>query len=185
MTHPLGGLTGWVKRSKIIFSEHGHVAYQIKRNHEMQQYVSKYFARRSTQPWELGRQVLFQSKLMLRFKLKGIAKCSSMVANILPADPPPLKTLNHGVKRSKFKIFRTCQVAYKIKWNNEMQQHGNKYFARRPTSPTPRSTLGMGSNGRNSTFSEHGLVAYQIKGNYELQRHGSTYFPANPPPRPW
>ena len=29
------------------FSEHGHVAYQIKWNHEMQQYGSRYFVRRS------------------------------------------------------------------------------------------------------------------------------------------
>ena len=29
------------------FSEHGHVAYQIKWNHEMQQHCSKYFVRRS------------------------------------------------------------------------------------------------------------------------------------------
>ena len=29
------------------FSEHGHVAYQIKWNHEMQQHGSKYFFRRS------------------------------------------------------------------------------------------------------------------------------------------
>ena len=35
-----------VNRSKFNFSEHGHVAYQIKCNHEMQQHCSKYFARR-------------------------------------------------------------------------------------------------------------------------------------------
>ena len=42
-----------------------------------------------------------------------------------------------------------------------MQQHGSKYFARRPT------PLRMGSIGQNSTFSEHGHVAYLIKENYE------------------
>ena len=45
-----------------------------------------------------------------------------------------------------------------------MQQHGSKYFARRPPIPP---TLGMGSVGQNSTFSEHGHVAYQIKENQE------------------
>ena len=29
--------------------------------------------------------------VMLHIKLKGITKCSSMVANILPADPSPIK----------------------------------------------------------------------------------------------
>ena len=31
---------------KFQLSEHGHVAYQVKGNHEMQQHGSKYFARR-------------------------------------------------------------------------------------------------------------------------------------------
>ena len=38
------------------FSEHGHVAYQFKGNHEMQLHGSKYFARRSLldpyDPWD-------------------------------------------------------------------------------------------------------------------------------------
>ena len=58
-----------VKRSKFNFSEHGHVAYQIKENHE----------------------------------------CSNIVANILPADPPPPPYPDPGdvVNRSKFNFFRT------------------------------------------------------------------------------
>ena len=34
------------KGQNSTFSEHGHFAYQIKGNHEMQQHSSKYFARR-------------------------------------------------------------------------------------------------------------------------------------------
>ena len=41
-----------------------------------------------------------------------------------------------------------------------MQQHGSKYFARKPP-----PTLGMGLIGQNSTFSEDGHVAYQFKRN--------------------
>ena len=51
-----------------------------------------------------------------------------------------------------------------------MQQHGSKYFARRPHPPP---TLGMGSIGQMTTFTEHGHTAYQIKGNHEMQHHGS------------
>ena len=60
-------LGGWSKRSKFNFFINGHVAYQIKGNHE----------------------------------------CSSMVANILLAEPthPPDPLI--GVKRSKFNSFRT------------------------------------------------------------------------------
>ena len=43
--HPLT-LGSGSKGVILTFSEHGHVAYQIKWNHEMQQYDSKYFARR-------------------------------------------------------------------------------------------------------------------------------------------
>ena len=56
-----------VKRSKFNFSEHGHVAYQIKENRE----------------------------------------CSNIVANILPADPPPYPDPGDVVNRSKFNFFRT------------------------------------------------------------------------------
>ena len=37
---------GGVIRSKFNFSEHGHDAYQIKGNHQMQPHCSKYFAHR-------------------------------------------------------------------------------------------------------------------------------------------
>ena len=51
----LGSLMGSIGQNST-FSEHGHVAYQIKGNHEMQQHGSKYFARRPSphQPTTLG-----------------------------------------------------------------------------------------------------------------------------------
>ena len=45
-----------------------------------------------------------------------------------------------------------------------MQQHGSKYFARRPP-PIPRS--GGGAEGQIQLFKEHDHVAYQISGNDE------------------
>ena len=42
-----------IKRSKFIFSEHGHVAYQINWNHKMKQHGSKYFAHSSPPPLPL------------------------------------------------------------------------------------------------------------------------------------
>ena len=74
------------KGQNTTFSEHDHVAYQIKGNQQMQQYGSKYFAGRPLpDPAVWGRKVkiqLFQNMIMFHIKLKGITKCSSMVANI-------------------------------------------------------------------------------------------------------
>ena len=67
-------------------------------------------------------------------------------------------------------------VAYLIKENHKMQQHGRKCFARR--SPT----LGMGSVGQNSSFSENSDVAYQIKENHEYSKHSSKFLPTIPSP---
>ena len=61
------------------FSEHGHVAYQINGNHEMQQYGRKYFARRSPCPhyprgWcQKVKIELFQNMVMLDIKFIGIS----------------------------------------------------------------------------------------------------------------
>ena len=41
---------------------------------------------------------------------------------------------------------------------SDMQQHGNKYFARNFSPPPP--TLGVGSFGQNSTFSKYMVVLY-------------------------
>ena len=38
----------------------------------------------------------------------------------------------HWDKRSKFNFSEHGHVEYKIKWNHKTQQHGSKYFARRP-----------------------------------------------------
>ena len=63
-------------------------------------------------------------------------------------------------------------VEYQIKWNHEMQQHGNKYLASRPPI------------GRNIFVSEHGHVAYQIKGNHEFSNMVSTILHADASPLP-
>ena len=73
---------GGVKMSKLTFSKHGHVAYQLKWNH----------------------------------------KCSHMVANISPADPPPPGPWGQKVK---IKLFHNIfNVAFQKE--SRMQQHGSK-----------------------------------------------------------
>ena len=52
---------------------------------------------------------------MLHIKLKGITKCSNMVANIFTAEPRP----RGGVNRSKFIFSEHGHVAYQIQGNHE------------------------------------------------------------------
>ena len=94
--------------------------------------------------------------VMLNIKLKGITKCSSMVANILPADPA--LTLGMG----------------SIGQNTTFSEHDHKGITKcismvaNILPADPALTLGMGSIGQNTTFSEHDHVAYQIKGNHQM-----------------
>ena len=68
---------------------------------------------------------------MLQIKFIGITKCSNKVANILPTAPPP----DLRAPKVKIQLFsEQCPVAYKIKWNHEIKQHGRIVL---PADPTP------------------------------------------------
>ena len=78
------------------FSEHGHVAYQFKWNHEIQQHGSKLlWSQTSPPPTTLGgwgqkvKIQLFQNMVTLHIKLESNHEFSDMVTNILPEAPPP------------------------------------------------------------------------------------------------
>ena len=122
------------KGQNSTFSEHGHVAYKIKGNHG-----SKYFASRphpSPTPalgmGSIGQSSTFSGHSHVAFQIKGNHKCSSMVGNILSADPPHYPDHEVGVTRPKFVFSEHCHVAYQIKCNHILQQHGSKYFATDP-----------------------------------------------------
>ena len=68
---------------------------------------------------------LFQNIIMLHFKLKGIIKRSSLVANILPTDLSI--TALFGSKGQNSIFSEHCHAAYQIKGNPQMQQHGSIY----------------------------------------------------------
>ena len=92
----------------------------------------KYFARRSLSPTlemgSIGQNSTFSEHGHVAYQLNGITKCSLMVANIL--QQTPLLTL--GVKRPKFNFFRTMLCCISNVRESRLQQHGSKYFARRP-----------------------------------------------------
>ena len=79
---------GWGQNS--TFSEHGHVAYQIKWNHECSNMVANILPENPL-PTTMGggggpkvKIQLFQNIVMLHIKFKWNHECSNMVANILP-----------------------------------------------------------------------------------------------------
>ena len=100
-----------------------------------------------------------------------------MVANILSADPPPtIHSPLTGSIGQNSAFSEHGHVAYPIKWNHEMQQHGSNYFACRPPMSLTRPI------GQKSTFSEHCHVAYQIKGSHECSNMETNILLADTPP---
>ena len=85
------------------FSEHGHVAYQIKWNNECSTMLANVLlAEAPTLPDTRGKKVkirLFQNDFMLHIKLKGITNAATLFC-------PQTALPDHGVKRSKFNFFR-------------------------------------------------------------------------------
>ena len=106
---------GWTKgvgskgRNSTL-SEYGHVAYQIKENHECSS-MSRSIMPADPYPTPTPNPLTLKVKIQLfsehghvAYQIKEFYKCSNMVANILPADSPDP---GDGVNRSKFNFFRT------------------------------------------------------------------------------
>ena len=78
------------KGQTSTISEHDHVAYQIKGNHECSNMVANILPAPPPPPTTLGDEVnrsknqLFHNMVMLHIKITGIMKRSNMIANILP-----------------------------------------------------------------------------------------------------
>ena len=72
-------------------------------------------------------------KMNLHIKLKGITNAATwkqIFYQQILIPPPP--TIGVGVKRSKFNFLRTWSCCISNYMESRMQQHGSKYFARRP-----------------------------------------------------
>ena len=46
------------------------------------------------------------------YQLKGITKCSSIVANFLPTDPPPLTTIGRRDQEVKIQLFQNMVMLH-------------------------------------------------------------------------
>ena len=100
---------------------------------------------------------------MLHIKIKENHECSNVVANILPADPPPPPTYTSTYTPTlwmgsvgKKSFFCTWSVTYPIKENHKC------------CNILSADTLDPmdGVNRSKFNFLEHGHVAYQFKGNH-------------------
>ena len=116
----------------------------------MQQYGSKYFARRP-QPWGCGQKVkiqLFQNTVMLHITLKGITNATTWQQIFCPQTSTHPPTL--GVT-SKCQLFSEHgHVAYQIKGNHKCSNMVAKIFSRQ--TPPLRPDPGGGAKGSKFNF---------------------------------
>ena len=86
------------KGQHSLFSEHGHVAYKIKWNHECSNMVA-YILLPDPGGWgQYVRNSTFSEYGNVACQIKGDSAYSYMVANILPTDHIPAPTMGVGLK---------------------------------------------------------------------------------------
>ena len=120
----------------LTFSDHGHVAYQIKGIHICNNTVVNILLLDPPPDpgaGSIGQFSTFSEHGHVAYQIKGDHKCSN-------TDPPP--TLKEG---SKFNFFRIWSCCISNKRLSQMQLHCSKYFVGRPHPTPPTPTLGEGS----------------------------------------
>ena len=120
-----------------------------------------------------------QNIIMLHIKLKGIMRCSNMVANSCLKTPP--LTLGSNNQNSTFS--KQCHVAYYIKGNLECSNMIANILS---AAPHPRPWV-LGQNVKILLYNvpEQYHVAYQVKETQRCSNMVANIFPAAPghPPR--
>ena len=110
------------KGQNSTLSENGHVAYQIKGNHECSNIVANILPADPTPTLEMGsigQNSNFSEHDHVAYQIKGKHDCSNTDANILPADP-----LHHAPDPREMgsigqKFSEHGHIAYQIKGNHE------------------------------------------------------------------
>ena len=118
---------------------------------------------------------------MLHIILKGITNAATWW-QIFCSQPNPPRTLGMGSIGQNSTFSEYSHVAYQIKENHKMQQHGSKYFARRH--PT---TLGDGVKRSKLNFFRTWSSCIVIKkreSRMQQHEHGSKYFDPPTPTHP-
>ena len=94
------------KVQNSTFSEHGHVAYQIKENHECSNMVPNILLADTLTlgMGQIGQNLPFSEHGHIIYQFKGNQKMQQHGSKYLPSPRPDP---GDGVRRSKFKFFRT------------------------------------------------------------------------------
>ena len=147
-----------------LFTKQGHVAYQIKGNHECSNMVANILTadpHPHPDPGDGVKRSKFKFfKHHTAYQIKGNNEMQQHGNKYFTNRPPTpiIPTLGMGSIGQNKTLSEHDHVAYQIKGNYEMQKQGSTQFANRP--PATPLTLGMGSMGQNLPFSEHGHIAY-------------------------
>ena len=143
------------------FTEHGHVAYQIKENHDCSNIVANILpADPLSAPPPSADPVVRVNRSKFNFfrtwsrayQIKENHACSYMVANI---PPPPIPILGLGSVGQNTTFSEHGCVAYQIKENHECS---NMVANICPQTPIPDAGDGV-NRSKFFFFSEHGHVA--------------------------
>ena len=143
----------------LSFSEHGHVAYQIKDNHKCSNMLANILP---ADPYSLalGMGSVDQNSSSehghVAYQIKDNHKCSNMLANILPADPHSLALGMGSVDQNltfsehghvvylcfyffflNLTFFFLCMLHIKLKKNHECSNMVANSLPADPHTPTP------------------------------------------------
>ena len=154
------------KVQNSTFSEHGHVAYQIKENHECSNMVPTILLADTLTlgMGQIGQIYLFQNMGTLNINIKEIRKCSSKVANICPEMPTPSPRPWGWGQKVKMQLFQNMvKLHIKIKENHECSNVVANILPADPPPPTynPDPVDGI-SRLKNSVFFQY-MVMLLIK----------------------
>ena len=123
---------------------------------------------------------------MLHIKLKGITKCSNMVANILSADPPPQMTLGDGSIGQNSTFSEQGHIAYQIKGSHKCC---NMLSNTVPQTPSPHDPRGSDQKVKIHFFQNMVMLHIKLKGITKCSNIVANILHADPyplsPPRPW
>ena len=141
--HPTPTLReGIKKRSKFNFSENGHAAYQIKRNHECSNMVANILPADSPLRaptlgvGSKGQNSTFSEHAHVAYQIEWNDACSNMVADNFtrrpPSSPPSRPDTGIGKKGQNSTFSEHAHVAYQIQGNDACSRMVANIFTRRP-----------------------------------------------------
>ena len=143
------------------YPENGHVTYQIKWNHKVQQHGTNILP---AHPLPMTLRVKWSKFILPEWwyvacQIKGNHECSNMITNILPADPHPHPTL--GLWQTIF--YHVAAFRYSLLFHMQ-HDHVLKKLKFDLLTPSPKNVeVGCGVCGQNVVYH---VASYRSKVNF-------------------